>query len=57
MKKTVLVVEDDKYLREVLVEKLAKEGFTVLEAMDGKEGLEMTAKKKPDLFILCIFLK
>ena len=56
MKKTVLVVEDDKYLREVLVEKLAKEGFAVIEAMDGKEGLEMTAKKKPDLVVLDIIL-
>lgn len=56
MAKTVLVVEDDKYMREVLVAKLAKEGFEVFEAVDGSTGLDMTAKKKPDLVVLDIIL-
>lgn len=56
MAKTVLVIEDDKYMREVLVAKLAKEGLDVLEAIDGSTGLDMTAKKKPDLVILDIIL-
>lgn len=56
MAKTVLIVEDDKYMREVLVAKLAKEGFTVLEAVDGSTGLDITAKKKPDLVVLDIIL-
>lgn len=56
MAKTVLVVEDDKYMREVLVAKLGKEGFEVLEAVDGSTGLDMTAKKKPDLVVLDIIL-
>lgn len=56
MAKTVLVVEDDKYMREVLVAKLGKEGFTVLEAVDGSAGLDMTAKNKPDLVVLDIIL-
>ena len=56
MAKTVLVVEDDKYMREVLVAKLGKEGFDVCEAIDGSAGLDMTAKKKPDLVVLDIIL-
>ncbi len=56
MAKTVLVIEDDKYMREVLVAKLAKEGLDVLEAIDGSTGLDMTAKKKPDLVVLDIIL-
>ncbi len=56
MAKTVLVVEDDKYMREVLVAKLGKEGFDVVEAVDGSAGLDMTAKKKPDLVVLDIIL-
>lgn len=56
MAKTVLVVEDDKYMREVLVAKLGKEGFDVCEAVDGSMGLDMTAKKKPDLVVLDIIL-
>lgn len=54
--KTVLVVEDDKYMREVLVAKLEKEGFAVEEAVDGGTGLDITAKKKPDLVVLDIIL-
>jgi DNA-binding response OmpR family regulator len=56
MAQTVLVVEDDKYMREVLVAKLAREGFEVIEAIDGSTGLDMTAKKKPDLVVLDIIL-
>jgi len=56
MAKTVLVVEDDKYMREVVVAKLGREGFTVVEAVDGSTGLDMTAKKKPDLVVLDIIL-
>lgn len=56
MAKTVLVVEDDKYMREVLVAKLGKEGFEVYEAMDGSAGLDMTAQRKPDLVVLDIIL-
>lgn len=54
--KTILVIEDDKYMRDVLVEKLEKEGFAVLEAIDGKTGLTMTIEKKPDLVVLDIIL-
>lgn len=54
--KTILVIEDDKYLREVLVEKLKKEGFEVLEAVEGETGLRMTVEKKPDLVVLDIIL-
>mgnify|MGYP001569954208 CR=1 FL=1 len=56
MAQTVLVIEDDKYMREVLVAKLMKENFEVLEAIDGSTGLDMTAKKKPDLVVLDIIL-
>lgn len=54
--KTILVIEDDKYLRDVLVEKLKKEGFEVGEAIDGESGLAMTMEKKPDLVVLDIIL-
>lgn len=54
--KTILVIEDDKYMRDVLTEKLEKEGFAVLEAIDGKAGLAMTIEKKPDLVVLDIIL-
>lgn len=54
--KTIIVIEDDRYLRDVLVEKLKKEGYEVSEAIDGESGLTMTAEKKPDLVVLDIIL-
>ena len=56
MKKTVLVVEDDKYLRDVLVEKLMKEGFEVISAMDGRTALDLTGKKVPDIVVLDVIV-
>lgn len=56
MAKKILVIEDDKYLREVLVEKLKKEGYGVVEAVDGEAGLKETSDEKPDLVVLDIIL-
>ncbi|MFA5932062.1 MAG: response regulator [Candidatus Paceibacterota bacterium] len=57
--KKVLVIEaieDDAFLRNVINEKLKKEGFDVLEARDGEEGLETALSKRPDLIILDIVM-
>ena len=45
--KTVLVVEDDPYLRRVFKTLLENEGFTVLEAADGMEGLSAVHAHDP----------
>jgi DNA-binding response OmpR family regulator len=52
----VLVVEDDRTLLEVLQYNLGKEGYDVLVASDGAEGLETARSHKPDLVILDIML-
>ena len=54
--KKILVIEDDKYLRDLIVEKLKKEQFEVLEAIDGEVGWKMTNNHHPDLVILDIVL-
>ena len=54
--KKILVIEDDKYLREVIVEKLKKEKYETLEAIDGEEGLKVTRDARPDLVVLDIIL-
>ncbi len=51
-KKTILVVEDETTLRKVLSDKFRIEGFDVLEARNGEEGLSVALDKKPDLIIL-----
>ena len=49
--KVILVVEDVKAIREALVIKLKKIGYDVFEALDGKEGLEIALKERPELVI------
>ena len=51
-KKTILIVEDEVSLRDVLCFKLAKEGFAVIEAKNGDEGLKLALTHHPDLFAL-----
>ncbi len=54
--KKILVIEDDKYLRDVIVEKLKKEDYDVIEAVDGETGWQLTANHHPDLVLLDIIL-
>jgi two-component system OmpR family response regulator len=56
MDSSILVVEDDGTLRELLKYNLQKEGYSVLTAKDGGEALEMFDKNTPQLVILDIML-
>jgi len=53
---TILVVEDDRSTRMAVVENLKFEGYQVLFAGDGQEGLEIAISKRPDLLVLDIML-
>lgn len=53
---TVLIVEDETALATVLGDKLTAEGFRVLQAADGEQGLEMAVSEKPDLILLDVIL-
>ena len=55
MKDTVLIVEDDRDIMEVVTIMLGREGFKVLKATNGKEAIEEIAKR-PDLIILDVML-
>ncbi len=52
MSKKILVVEDEPVLSKALDFKLKDEGFEVIVAHDGAEGLELAEKSQPDI-ILC----
>lgn len=54
--KKILIVEDEKILREMYVEKLSREGFKVSFADNAREGLNMVKKERPDLVVLDILL-
>ena len=56
MPKNILVVEDDKFLRELIIRKLDEEGYTTSEAVDGEEGAKKTKEEKPDLVLLDLIL-
>ncbi len=55
-KKKILVVEDDRTLRETLRYNLVAEGFEVLVASDGGEGLVRARQGNPDVIVLDLML-
>ncbi len=54
--KTVLVIEDDPWTRTITTALLAGEGFAVLEAKTGEEGLSAARRQAPDVILLDLAL-
>lgn len=55
-KKTILIVDDEKTIVDMLVYNLQKEGYNTLEAGDGEEAVRVALDEKPDLVLLDIML-
>jgi two-component system alkaline phosphatase synthesis response regulator PhoP len=55
MKKTILVVDDEKDIVDLLTYNLTKDGFTVITARNGRDALDR-ARQKPDLIILDVMM-
>lgn len=55
-KQTILVVDDEKDLLDLIEYNLKKEGFAVLKAENGEEGIEIAREHKPDLVLLDIMM-
>ena len=55
-KQKVLVVEDDPPVLRALVDKLEREGFTVLQGKNGEEGLSVALAQHPDIILLDILM-
>ena len=56
MAKKILIIEDDKFLRELISRKLSGDGFDTIGAMDGEEGIKKVKEEKPDLILLDLIL-
>jgi len=56
MRKTILVVDDDPTIRDVLERYLQREGFAVLTAADGQTALQKADSERPDLVVLDLML-
>ena len=54
--KTVLIVEDEKNIVDILRFNLQREGYRTVEAYDGADGLEKARKENPDLILLDVML-
>ena len=55
-KQKILIVEDEESLAQMYKTKFEKEGYLVLVASDGMEGLELAGREKPDIILLDIIL-
>ena len=55
-KKTILIVDDEEPIINLLEYNLEKEGYNLIEARDGETGLKLAFDKKPDLILLDLML-
>jgi DNA-binding response OmpR family regulator len=53
---TILLAEDDKFLRRAVEVALTKRGITVLQASDGQEALDLLQTHRPDLVLLDLLM-
>ena len=56
MKKKILVVEDEPHISKLVKFILEKNGFEVMQAFVGQEGIEMAKREKPGLIVLDVMM-
>ena len=56
MPKKILIIEDEKILREMYHDKFVQAGFNIILANSTEEGIKILSKTKPDLILLDILL-
>ncbi len=56
MGEKILIVEDDRVLRETLAYNLTKQGYVTITAADGRKAVEVARQEQPDLILLDIML-
>ena len=56
MKKSILVVDDELDVREFLSDLLVDQGYSVRQAVDGDQAMEMVKQDKPDLILLDLLM-
>ena len=54
--KKILIIEDEKILRDMYTEKFSRAGFKVVCASNSQEGLKLVKEEKPDLVLLDVLL-
>jgi DNA-binding response OmpR family regulator len=56
MAQKILIIEDDQFIRESIVQRLKKEGYEASAAIDGEEGIKKVKEEKPALVLLDLVL-
>jgi CheY-like chemotaxis protein len=54
--KKILIIEDEAEIQRVLTDRLVQEGFVVVNATNGRAGVEAACKHRPDLILLDIIM-
>ncbi len=54
--KTILIVEDDRFLSTLIKARLEKDGFKTIQVFDGEEARQLLKKERPDLIILDLIM-
>ena len=55
-KKTILIVDDEQKIVDLLVHNLTREGYNTIEANDGQTAINLALEKRPDLILLDVML-
>jgi Response regulators consisting of a CheY-like receiver domain and a winged-helix DNA-binding domain len=53
---TILLVEDNEMNRDMLSRRLSRKGFQVMTAEDGKEGVDLAVRQRPNLILMDLSL-
>ena len=56
MDRKILIVDDEKNIVDIIAFNLKKEGYTVITATDGEEGVQKAMEENPDLILLDIMM-
>ncbi|HSV55595.1 MAG TPA: response regulator transcription factor [Magnetospirillaceae bacterium] len=55
-KASILIVEDEPEIRELIAYNLGRDGYTVIQAATGEEGIKLASKSNPDAIVLDVML-
>lgn len=54
--KKIMIIEDDRFLSSLVKTRLEKDGFTIIQAFDGEEAIQLFKQQSPDLIILDLIM-
>jgi DNA-binding response OmpR family regulator len=54
--KSIMIIEDDRFLSSLMKARLEKDGFTVIQAFDGQEAIQLFRESVPNLIILDLIM-